>query len=403
MRSKRIVILVVALLLLAAACSVEISSDPPAATSAAPAATATTATEEADEAATEAPAATSPPEVDAAEPEVSSGTDGEEAATAEPAPAVETEEPEGEPPPWAALGLTGELVFIAFDSDREQNIYKLDLVTGELLSLFEAPEGTLLTDVAASPDGNQIVFAFAPPVPEGEVQFGFTDLYTMPADGSADAVPVLERTDSTETFFNLSWPLEDMIYYAHFAPTTGELGETVYLSQVERMRISDGATELLAETASWPRVSRDGSRLAYVNDINDLIIADPDGSNASVFIEGESYPAIDAPFFSLENEWLYFSAIDPAEASLSWLDRLLGVRVASAHNVPSDWWRQPLAGDGAERLTNIFETGMYGDISEDDAHIAFITSNGVQVMNPDGSGVFRLLEISATGTLNWIW
>ena len=79
------------------------------------------------------------------------------------------------------------------------------------------------------------------------------------------------------------------------------------------------------------------------------------------------------------------------------------MRTALAHSVPSDWWRQPIAAGEAERLTNIFEVGMYGDISEDGAHIAFITTNGVQVMNPDVSGVFRLIEIPATGTLNWIW
>jgi hypothetical protein len=53
-------------------------------------------------------------------------------------------------------------------------------------------------------------------------------------------------------------------------------------------------------------------------------------------------------------------------------------------------------------LTNIFEMGMYGDFGPDGEVIAFITSSGVQVMNPDGTGVFRLKNIAATGTLNWV-
>ncbi len=269
-------------------------------------------------------------------------------------------------------------------------------------SLFEAPEGTLLTDVAASPDGAQLVLAYAPPVPEGEVQFGFTDLYVMPADGSAEPEPVLERVDDTETFFNLSWPLDDYFYYAHYSPTTGDLGEIIYLSRVERYQISTGKSEVLAAVGTWPRLSRDGARLAYVNDTNDMLIADPDGSNASILIPGTIFPAVDAPLFSLDNSCLFFSAIEPVQ-SLSWFDRLLGVRIAEAHNVPSDWWCQPMDGGEAQRLTNLFEVGLYGDLSEDGEHIAFLTTSGIQVMNPDGSGVFRLLEIPATGTLNWIW
>jgi hypothetical protein len=60
------------------------------------------------------------------------------------------------------------------------------------------------------------------------------------------------------------------------------------------------------------------------------------------------------------------------------------------------------ATEAPEQLTNIFEMGMYGDFGPDGEVIAFITSYGVQVMNPDGTGVFRLKNIAATGTLNWV-
>jgi hypothetical protein len=45
---------------------------------------------------------------------------------------------------------------------------------------------------------------------------------------------------------------------------------------------------------------------------------------------------------------------------------------------------------------------MYGDFSPDGNHIGFITSTAVLVMNPDGTGIFRLKDITATGTINWV-
>lgn len=391
-RTLKQLVLLVLILLFAVACSVEISSESPTATR--PAATNT------------APAPEEEEDTETAVPTASTDETDEPATDEEPA-GEETEEapaPAGTPPAWASLGLSGELVFIAFNNEQRQNIHKLDLETGELQTLFESPEGTLVTDVAVSPDGSQIVFAYAPPVPEGEIQFGFTDLYIMPTDGSAEPEVLVARSDDTETFFNLSWPLDDYIYYAHFVPTIGSLGERIFASRIERLNMADGTAEPLVENASWPRLSRDGTRMAYVLDqTQDMIIADPDGSNPEVIIEGGEFPAVDAPLFSLDHEWFFFSAIEPEQNSLSWLDRLMGVRPAYAHNVPSDWWRMNMNTGEMERLTNLYEIGMYGDVSEDGRRVAFITSSGLQVMNLDGSGVFRLLSIPATGTLNWIW
>jgi hypothetical protein len=45
---------------------------------------------------------------------------------------------------------------------------------------------------------------------------------------------------------------------------------------------------------------------------------------------------------------------------------------------------------------------MYGDFGPSGDYLGFITSTGVQVMNPDGTGIFRLKEIAATGTVSWV-
>lgn len=304
-------------------------------------------------------------------------------------------------PVWAELGLTGRLFFVGYDSAQQQAIYELDLVSGALRTLFTAPDNALLNEVAAAPDGQQLAVAYAPPPPEGEIQFGFASIYTMPADGSAAPTPLIARRGETETFYNISWPLADFVYYAHYLPGTGDLGETIYTARVERFYLPDGQPAVLAEASSWPRLSRNGARLAYVTDANELILADADGGNGQVLLPGSAFPAVDAPFFSLEGGQVYVSAAVTG-ATLTLLDRLLGVRLAEAHSVPSDWWVFPAGGGDGAQLTNLYEVGLYGDLSPDGRHIAFITSGGVFVMNPDGSGVFQLLDMPATGTLNWV-
>ncbi|MFZ0547464.1 MAG: hypothetical protein WAM60_18605 [Candidatus Promineifilaceae bacterium] len=308
------------------------------------------------------------------------------------------------PPAWAEMGLTGSFYYNAFINEQ-QNLLRLDLETGEQVTLYDPPENAWLADVAVSPNGRQIAMAYGPPPDEGQVQFGFTDLYTMPADGSAEPVPLLTRKETSETFYNVSWPLDDYLYYAHFVPTTDDLGSVVYYSQVERFHIPSGESEVLVERAAWPRLSEDGTKMAYVTDNNDFVVSNADGSNPLVIdLSTNRFPAVDAPLFSPDGNTLYFSAIEPeVQPLLSFWDRLMGVKVASAHSVPSDWWRISADGSGEpEQLTNIFEIGMYGDFGPDGNYIGFITASGVQVMNPDGTGVVRLKNIPTTGTMNWV-
>jgi len=86
---------------------------------------------------------------------------------------------------------------------------------------------------------------------------------------------------------------------------------------------------------------------------------------------------------------------------LSWLDQLLGVQSAAAHSIPSDWWSVPVTGGQPERLTAIFDMGMYADIAPDGQRLIFVSATGLYVMNPDGSDLQRLLNIWSGGTVDW--
>ncbi len=284
-------------------------------------------------------------------------------------------------------------------------MYQVNLASGEVRTLFSAPETAWLSAVSASPDGTRLVVAYAPPPPAGEIQFGYTGLYTLPADGSGPLVPFIERTASQESFFSPQWsPDGQYIYFGHLIPTGGASFRYI----IERAAYPSGVREQLIPDAFWPRLSPDGARLAYVYvgsalDKNDLYISDAEGGSPQLLAAPPTFDAVDAPLFTPDGNTLLFSAVGSGPTpALSWLDWLMGVQSAEAHSVPSDWWLVPVAGGAPTRLTAIAETGMFADFAPDGAHIAFIGQQGGYVMNADGSGVTLIFNIPTQGTLDWV-
>jgi hypothetical protein len=100
-----------------------------------------------------------------------------------------------------------------------------------------------------------------------------------------------------------------------------------------------------------------------------------------------------------------FSAISPQQSSApTWLERVLGVQIAEAHTVPSDWFSVPLAGGNVTRLTTIQDTSLFASISPDKRLIASYSGGGIFVMNPDGTNLNLILPDSGgvPGTVNWM-
>ena len=329
-------------------------------------------------------------------------TEGNNQGHASPTPEANKPAVEGELH-WQELALEGMLYYVGFKADRP-NLLTLDLSDGEENTVFVPPENAWLSEVAASPDGSQLLLAYGPPPEAGQVQFGFTDLYVMPADGSAEPQPLLTRADPSETYFNISWPVEDWVYYAHFTPLADDDGIITYLSQVERLQVASGQVEDLAIGAAWPRVSRDGTLLAYVTDENEFILAAADGTDPKRLLDPALFEAVDAPLFSPDNSLICFSAVEPSTAlSSGFWDRLLGVKVASAHSVPSDWYCRPLDGSEApEQVTHLNAIGLYGDFDPTGQNWAFVSSDGVNMMKADGSELRRLKDIPTTGSVDWV-
>ena len=84
------------------------------------------------------------------------------------------------------------------------------------------------------------------------------------------------------------------------------------------------------------------------------------------------------------------------------LERLFGIQVASAHTIPSDWYRVSISGGQVDRLTNLSDTGMYASVSPDKKWVAFISQTGLYVMRIDGTDLTQLSDLVANGTVDWV-
>jgi Tol biopolymer transport system component len=303
------------------------------------------------------------------------------------------------------MNLSGSFIY----TQGAQGILRLDLATGASTSVLPPLDKAWLSAATVSPDGKTIVIAYAPPPQGDDVQLGYTGLYEISSDGTETTPrPLLERVDPQESYFTPAFTSDGKyLYFAHFIPIRDPSGNT-FKYTVERIVYPDGEPEVLVENAIWPRPSPDGTKLAFLkfdveNFVQELYLSDLDGQNGKPVLPPGEFPSVDAQFFSSDGTTLIFNATGQGQSpALAWLDWLMGVQIAEAHNVPSDWWSITLGGSSPVRLTELYDTGMYGSFSPDGAHIGFISASGVYVMDPDGANVTPIVPIDALGTLEWV-
>ena len=296
--------------------------------------------------------------------------------------------------------LTGTLYYIRVNPGQ-QFLARYDFANGRSQNIFPIPEGGWVSYAALSPDGTQMALGYAPPPSPTQTLFGYSRLYLLPLD---DEEPVLlvEPDDPRELYFNPTWsPDGRSLYYIHIVPDeAARLGYTLYLS---RFDLETAVTTRLIPDALWARVSDDGQQIAYIpyrGQSHEMILVDGNGENGRVLIEDGRFEAMDAPIFSPDGEWIYFSAVEWPEP-LSWWSRWLSVQPASAHDIPSDWWRIPVAGGEPERLTELNLVGLYGDFVGNGRYLAFASRSGLFLLDTADMSVTQLLDVMAGTALNY--
>ncbi|GAB4577323.1 MAG: hypothetical protein Fur0022_00540 [Anaerolineales bacterium] len=398
--------LLIGFLILLSACSVELSQTPPASTKP-PAMPTTIPTETATP--TELPPSLTPTATQPGDPTLTP-TPSPTPTAAFPFQAVADPELNIEiRPEYAPLNLQGRLLFLS-TLDAGQALVAFDLSTGNLSTLFIAPPKTWVLAQSVFPDASEILIAYAPPPPEGKPSYGYTDLYILNADDPTNPEPILQRTTDVEAFFGSFFsPAGDYVYYSHFFADSAAASGFRY--NVNRFAYPGGSPEVVVEDAFWERLSPDGTKLAYVTfdgrEFDELFVANADGSHPVRALNPDEFPTIDAPFFSPDNQFLYFSAVSGQPTPLTWWEKLMGVQIAfarsAAHTVPSDFWRVSLTDGTTTQITNLMDQGMYGTFSPDGETIAFFSATGLYVVQPDGSGLIQVLaSTSLYGLLEWI-
>ena len=306
----------------------------------------------------------------------------------------------------------GHLVLVRFSKDNTDTLSELDLASGTYRTLFQAPPAGQLSSADVSPDGKQIVIAYSAPTADGKPQYGYSDLYLLDYGASSPTLrPFLMRKDKFESYITPIWsPDGQTIYYSHFY-NNAKPGDTnlSYIYAIEKIDLPTQTSTRLINSALWPAVSPDGTHISYLATDptltrNDLYVANADGSNpVAISKPGTSLP-VDAHFFSADGKSVVYSMVNPTAAAPgpSWLEALLGIQVASAHNVPSDWYSSPITGGDPVRITTLNDTGFNGRLSPDGQHMAFFSASGLFVMTADGKDITHISTEIFAGNLSWI-
>ena len=309
----------------------------------------------------------------------------------------------------SSTNLSGKLIYSTAASNGDvftSNIQVLDPVTKEQKNIFTVSGTAWIYYMTVSPINGQLMMAYAPSSDDA------TSLYTLPIDGSAAPKVFLQSPTTHDRFIQVEWsPDGKFIYYVHYNFEDRAANEIYPHYSVMRMEYPGGQSGKILDQATWLRVSPDSSKIVYVyfdavSGENKLFWANADGSKVThIPITGAlAGQIIDAPMFLPDDQTIIFSAASPAQSMQpGWLDRLMGVQIAHAHNVPSDWWSVPITGGNPTRLTQLQTVKLFAALSPDNKHIASVNGDGIFAMDLDGSNIMRLLsDPSISSTVSWI-
>jgi Tol biopolymer transport system component len=313
---------------------------------------------------------------------------------------------------WAGLNLSGKLIYLSSSMENNASIAsieRLDLSTGTVTTIFSAPPGGWIYYATISPDAKQLIMSYQPA--PGANSAANRMLYSIPLGIVAPPQPLFTPPTPDDHYTQVEWsPDGKYIYYVHYNHTEsgGQFYETY---EIFRMGYPDGKPEKILDRAFWPRISSDSSKLVYVtldpaSGLNELFTANADGSNPQkINFSGSWIPdIIDAPIFSPDNQTVLFSAPGPSQSyQPNWLETVMGIQVAKAHSIPSDWWSVPVTGGLPTRLTNLQTINLFASLLPDHKHIASVGGDGLFVMELNGSNLTGLLSDSGVhGTVSWI-
>lgn len=312
---------------------------------------------------------------------------------------------------WSDLHLSGKLVYSTVTADGGNSapkIQMLDLGTGEITTIFGSTDNAWIYYLTVSPDATRLVMSYTPPSQPGSDSG--TSLYILPLEEAATPQILFTPPTPSDRYIQVEWSPDGKYFYmVHYNHADQPANQPYPDYKISRMAYSGGQPVKILDHAFWPRVSADSSKLVYValdpvTGANQLFVANADGSNPQEILLTGFPQIIDAPIFSPDGASILFSAPNLTQAyQRNWLDRLTGVQIVRAHNVPSDWWSVSVSGGTVTRLTQIQSIKLFASISPDEKHVASLSGEGILVMELDGSNLRQLLlDPGVSSVLRWI-
>lgn len=152
------------------------------------------------------------------------------------------------------------------------------------------------------------------------------------------------------------------------------------------------AVEQVTVNASNPTPSNDGQKLAYlhpevrpqVSPRMALMISDVDGQEAKPVVI-ESYPDgdISAPQWSPDSRWLVFTvrAGTHSEPQQSFVERVLGIDIAQAHEDRAELWIANAEGQEARRIESKDIALPHAAWSPDGLQLAYTSDLGLFILD----------------------
>jgi Tol biopolymer transport system component len=305
---------------------------------------------------------------------------------------------------------------------RGSGLVSVDLPSRETRALAIPPSQGITTGVASSPDGSLLAVPrfWRPP----DHRVGGQDILLIGPSGGQPAA-TMERGQPGEVLGAPAWlPDGSLVYERRVLSGSNEA------VRIERGR--PGATgQILADGASWPGVSPDGSQLAMVrfSGTDRLIVRPVDGGAEQVLVDRPDLLSIAFPRFSPDGAWIAFTAAaDPGIAptgrqspdmrtglpvethwALAWRFPAIdvptahvGARSARAHGIPWDVWVIRPDGSGLRQVTNFADDDSSVAWSPDGRWLVTFSAEAVHVVSIDGPENYCISNEGGYGAVEWL-
>jgi Tol biopolymer transport system component len=276
-----------------------------------------------------------------------------------------------------------------------------DLATGTQWPVAVVPPVGISGHAAWSPDGTRIAISRFGRAPGDRA--GGSDILVVPGGGGEAALVAAHDADGALLGAPAWLPDGSGLFFDHLPPNGTARDTRVMFAPLTH----DPSMQIVVD-GGWPAVSPDSRYLAYVRAagsngfLDELVIADLDGTAERVLVPAEQFVQIDSPRFSPDgSEIAFVGSLSRGEAGLPATLPDLMAKSVMAHGPPGDVWLVSLYGGYPRQLTTYAEDEPTLAWSPTGGQIIMLAGGGLYLVTPDGSMPPRRVGAGGFGGIDW--